>query len=388
MLMPCPCVIYPTPASQGRGWKRQGAAASGDRAQAAPWQGCRPGCHHLRLGVQPAGAGPRPAEGGEWPPLGPAACICLLWPPWLYSAQTLPGTAFHTPPGKALTHPSAAPLQILWRLAKAVFRSLDSGVHQLISHWLRTHACMEPFLIALRRNVSAMHPVSLLEVLGWAVGCGWWLGPCCPACGLLVGSEQSALQAWWRRCIRQLPTYICRHHALGPCSCAAPPPSPAPAPAPATARPQVYKLMLPHFRYTLQINANARNSLINAGGIIESVFTPGPYAMRLSSAAYRSWRFADQALPADLQKRCHAPCMPCGGLGESECRLCWGLVQGWAAQAVLPAPMGPTAPSLPQLTHLICMDPSLFQLERARQSNPPQGHGGRLGQPLAGLPIC
>ena len=49
----------------------------------------------------------------------------------------------------------------MWRLAKAVFRSLDSGFHQLVSHWLRCHACMEPFEIALRRQISPMHPVRM-----------------------------------------------------------------------------------------------------------------------------------------------------------------------------------------------------------------------------------
>jgi hypothetical protein len=50
-------------------------------------------------------------------------------------------------------------VQVVWQLAKEVFRSLDSGYHQFVSHWLRTHAVMEPFLISLRRNLSAMHPV-------------------------------------------------------------------------------------------------------------------------------------------------------------------------------------------------------------------------------------
>eukprot|EP00775_Hariotina_reticulata_P007333 gene7333-7545_t len=113
--------------------------------------------------------------------------------------------------------------EVLWRLAKATFRSVDSGFHQLVSHWLRCHACLEPFLIALRRNVSIMHPVA--------------------------------------------------------------------------------KLMIPHFRYTLHINCNARTSLINEGGTIESGFTPGPYAIRLSSAAYRFWRFSNQALPNELKSR-------------------------------------------------------------------------------------
>jgi hypothetical protein len=66
---------------------------------------------------------------------------------------------------------------------------------------------------------------------------------------------------------------------------------------------QVTKLMLPHFRYTLNINCNARQSLINEGGTIETGFTPGAYALRLSSAAYKSWRFKQQALPTELVSR-------------------------------------------------------------------------------------
>lgn len=67
---------------------------------------------------------------------------------------------------------------------------------------------------------------------------------------------------------------------------------------------QVYKLLQPHFRYTLRINCNARKELICAGGIIENTFTPGPYCMELSAKVYESWRFEDQSLPADLLKRC------------------------------------------------------------------------------------
>ncbi|CAN1336783.1 Linoleate 13S-lipoxygenase 2-1, chloroplastic [Linum perenne] len=36
----------------------------------------------------------------------------------------------------------------------------------------------------------------------------------------------------------------------------------------------IYRLLLPHFRYTLDINALARQVLINAGGFIESCFAP------------------------------------------------------------------------------------------------------------------
>ncbi|KAI5081794.1 hypothetical protein GOP47_0001537 [Adiantum capillus-veneris] len=49
-----------------------------------------------------------------------------------------------------------------WRLAKAHVATVDSGVHQLVSHWLRTHACVEPFIIATHRQLSMMHPLHVL----------------------------------------------------------------------------------------------------------------------------------------------------------------------------------------------------------------------------------
>lgn len=112
----------------------------------------------------------------------------------------------------------------LWRLAKAHVLAHDSGIHQLVSHWLRTHACVEPYIIAANRQLSEMHPV--------------------------------------------------------------------------------YRLLSPHFRYTMEINALARGLLINAGGIIETTFNPGKYSIELSSAAYdKLWRFDTEALPADLIRR-------------------------------------------------------------------------------------
>ncbi|KAL8170849.1 hypothetical protein V2J09_022653, partial [Rumex salicifolius] len=87
----------------------------------------------------------------------------------------------------------------LWKFAKAHVLAHDSGYHQLVSHWLRTHCCVEPYIIATNRQLSAMHPI--------------------------------------------------------------------------------YRLLDPHFRYTMEINALAREALINAGGIIESSFTPGKYSI-------------------------------------------------------------------------------------------------------------
>nr|GME12797.1 linoleate 13S-lipoxygenase 3-1, chloroplastic-like [Ipomoea batatas] len=66
----------------------------------------------------------------------------------------------------------------------------------------------------------------------------------------------------------------------------------------------IYKLLDPHMRYTLEINALARQTLINNEGVVESCFTPGRYAMQISAAAYKSfWRFDLENLPADLIRR-------------------------------------------------------------------------------------
>ncbi|KAF5735752.1 linoleate 13S-lipoxygenase 2-1 chloroplastic-like [Tripterygium wilfordii] len=112
----------------------------------------------------------------------------------------------------------------LWRLAKAHFLAHDSGYHQLVSHWLRTHCSTEPYIIATNRQLSVMHPI--------------------------------------------------------------------------------YRLLHPHFRYTMEINALARQLLINADGIIESSFSPGKYSMEISSVAYdQVWRFDYEALPKDLIRR-------------------------------------------------------------------------------------
>jgi len=65
----------------------------------------------------------------------------------------------------------------------------------------------------------------------------------------------------------------------------------------------IHKLLLPHYRNTMNINAGARDILINAAGIIESTYLFGSYSMELSSDAYKSWVFNEQGLPNDLLKR-------------------------------------------------------------------------------------
>ncbi|KAL6661761.1 hypothetical protein ACP70R_001145 [Stipagrostis hirtigluma subsp. patula] len=47
----------------------------------------------------------------------------------------------------------------LWRMAKSHVRAHDSGHHELISHWLRTHCAVEPYIIAANRQLSEMHPI-------------------------------------------------------------------------------------------------------------------------------------------------------------------------------------------------------------------------------------
>ncbi|KAJ9182091.1 hypothetical protein P3X46_006120 [Hevea brasiliensis] len=111
----------------------------------------------------------------------------------------------------------------VWQLAKAYVAVNDSGYHQLISHWLNTHAVIEPFVIATNRQLSVLHPI--------------------------------------------------------------------------------YKLLHPHFRDTMNINALARHILINAGGILEKTVFPAKYSMELSAVVYKNWVFPEQALPADLLKR-------------------------------------------------------------------------------------
>ncbi|XP_074580115.1 putative linoleate 9S-lipoxygenase 4 [Curcuma longa] len=111
----------------------------------------------------------------------------------------------------------------VWSLAKAYAAVNDSGYHQLVSHWLNTHAVMEPFVIATNRQLSVVHPV--------------------------------------------------------------------------------HKLLSPHYRDTMNINAFARQTLINAGGILERTVFPGKYALELSAVVYKGWKLTEQGLPHDLLKR-------------------------------------------------------------------------------------
>lgn len=66
----------------------------------------------------------------------------------------------------------------------------------------------------------------------------------------------------------------------------------------------IFRLLMPHFKDTLRINANARLNLISAEGSIESSFVGGQFSMSLAAAFYgKHFRFKTEGLPKDLEKR-------------------------------------------------------------------------------------
>ncbi|XP_057978515.1 linoleate 13S-lipoxygenase 3-1, chloroplastic-like [Malania oleifera] len=72
---------------------------------------------------------------------------------------SLPYAGPNSRSNRVVTPPADATSNWVWQLAKAHVCSNDAGVHQLVHHWLRTHACLEPFILAAHRQLSAMHPI-------------------------------------------------------------------------------------------------------------------------------------------------------------------------------------------------------------------------------------
>ncbi|KAG6428047.1 hypothetical protein SASPL_112295 [Salvia splendens] len=134
----------------------------------------------------------------------------------------------------------------IWQLAKAYVAVSDSGYHPLISHWY--------IHIAYIHNFDA----TMMDVF-------------ISVCRL---NTHAVIEPFVIATNRQLST-------LHP----------------------IHKLLKPHFRDTIHINALARQILINAGGVLEITVFPARYAMEMSSFVYRNWNFTEQALPVDLIKR-------------------------------------------------------------------------------------
>jgi len=111
-----------------------------------------------------------------------------------------------------------------WLLARAWAQNGSAVIHQMISHWLRTHATSEPFAIATKRQLSQAHPL--------------------------------------------------------------------------------YKLLDPHLKYTIGINAKARDRLIGGGGLLELFYGLSRECMTFSADIYSKWwTFPRQALPDELAAR-------------------------------------------------------------------------------------
>ncbi|KAI4329915.1 hypothetical protein MLD38_028246 [Melastoma candidum] len=75
---------------------------------------------------------------------------------------TLPGSSSELEISGVFCPRSEGINSAIWQLAKTHVAANDCAYHQLITHWLQTHAVIEPFIIAARRQLSVMHPVHWL----------------------------------------------------------------------------------------------------------------------------------------------------------------------------------------------------------------------------------
>ncbi|KAM3390865.1 hypothetical protein ACQJBY_012471 [Aegilops geniculata] len=68
----------------------------------------------------------------------------------------------YTPPDKLNAGDAASDTFTAWDLAKAHAASNDACKNNYVLHWLRTHATMEPLVIAANRQLSVLHPIHRL----------------------------------------------------------------------------------------------------------------------------------------------------------------------------------------------------------------------------------
>eukprot|EP00753_Platysulcus_tardus_P015866 PLAT5320.1.p1 GENE.PLAT5320.1~~PLAT5320.1.p1 ORF type:complete len:725 (-),score=393.27 PLAT5320.1:96-2198(-) len=123
----------------------------------------------------------------------------------------------------------AASSNIDWMTARLYLVVADGAQHQIGSHYLCTHAVMEPFAVATHRQLSCMHPV--------------------------------------------------------------------------------FKLLLPHLKGTIAINALASDTLVAPGGIIETVFMLGKNSIPLAMKRFETWDMMLQSFDKTVEDR---------GVGVSE----------------------------------------------------------------------
>ncbi|XP_048559689.1 seed linoleate 9S-lipoxygenase-3-like isoform X1 [Triticum urartu] len=68
----------------------------------------------------------------------------------------------YTPPDQLKAGDAASDTFTAWDLAKAHAASNDACKNNYVLHWLRTHATMEPVVIAANRQLSVLHPIHKL----------------------------------------------------------------------------------------------------------------------------------------------------------------------------------------------------------------------------------
>ncbi|KAH7298170.1 hypothetical protein KP509_25G030300 [Ceratopteris richardii] len=65
----------------------------------------------------------------------------------------------------------------------------------------------------------------------------------------------------------------------------------------------IHAFLDPHFKDTVNLNAEGRTALISAEGRIEKNFAGGRYQMQIVCQEYKKWKFSEQSLPNDLLRR-------------------------------------------------------------------------------------